>query len=200
MTDLSQFDNSWYSPGRSRFVQTLWFFLGAPILRSGLLPFSSVRRSLLRTFGARIGEGVVIKPGVRVKFPWRLAVGDHSWLGEDCWIDNLADVSIGANVCISQDAYLCTGNHNWSDRSFGLTVRPITIGPGAWVGARTTVCPGVTLHEESVASAGSVVTHDIGAYEIHLGNPAKFVKTRLFDKAPASVRKASSHAAGYVAR
>jgi putative colanic acid biosynthesis acetyltransferase WcaF len=193
MTDLSQFDNSWYSPGRSRLVQILWFFCGAPIVRSALLPFSGVRRSLLQAFGARIGAGVVIKPGVRVKYPWRLAVGDHSWLGEDCWIDNLADVSIGANACISQGAYLCTGNHNWSDRTFGLIVHPITIGAGAWVGARTTVCPGVTLHEESVASAGSVVAHDIGAYEIHLGNPAKFVKTRRFDKNANSSKETPLH-------
>jgi putative colanic acid biosynthesis acetyltransferase WcaF len=125
MIELSRFDNSWYSPGRSRAAQALWFFLGAPLLRSSVIPFAGFRRRVLRLFGARIGANVIIKPGVRVKYPWRLFLGDHSWVGEDCWIDNLADVTIGSNVCISQGAYLCTGNHDWSDPAFGLIVRPI---------------------------------------------------------------------------
>ena len=70
----------------------------------------------------------MVKPGVRVKYPWRLRVGDHAWLGEDCWIDNLADVQIGAHACISQAAYLCTGNHDWADPAFALILGPITIG------------------------------------------------------------------------
>jgi putative colanic acid biosynthesis acetyltransferase WcaF len=178
MIDLSQFDNSWYSPGRSRALQILWFCCGAPFLRCSLLPSSSVRRVLLRLFGARVGAGVVVKPGVRVKYPWHLSIRDHSWLGEDCWIDNLAGVSIGANVCISQGAYLCTGNHDWSDPAFGLIVRPISIGNGAWVGAKVLIAPGVSLGEGAVAAAGSIVTRDIPAYEIHAGNPATFIRTR----------------------
>ncbi len=178
MTDLSQFDNSWYSPGRSRLAQVLWFFLGLLLLRCSVLPSSALRRWLLRLFGATVGCGVVIKPGVRVKYPWRLSVGDHSWIGEDCWIDNLDDVNIGANVCISQGAYMCTGNHNWSDPAFALITEPITIQDGAWVGARAVVAPGVNLGRCAVAAAGSVVTKDIPAYEIHAGNPARFVRHR----------------------
>jgi putative colanic acid biosynthesis acetyltransferase WcaF len=121
---------------------------------------------------------VVIRPGVRVKYPWRLRIGNNSWLGEDCWIDNLAHVHIGNNVCLSQGSYLCTGNHDWADPAFGLIVKPITLRDGSWVGARATICPGVELEENAVAAAGSLVTNSIPAGEIYAGNPAKFRRRR----------------------
>lgn len=161
-------------------VRTLWFFVGLPIVRCQLLPFSSVRRFILRCFGAKLGRGVVLKPGVRVKHPWLLSVGDHSWIGEDVWIDNLVEVRIGANCCLSQGAYLCTGNHDWSDPFFRLQVLPITLEEGSWVGARALICPGVTIAKCGVAAAGSVVAKSIAAFEIHSGNPAQFVKRRTF--------------------
>ena len=178
MVDLSKFDNSWYHPGRNRVIQTLWFLIGLPLLRCSLIPFSAFRVALLRIFGARVGRGVVIKPGVRVKYPWRLSIGNHSWVGEDCWIDNLAQVDIGSNACLSQGAYLCTGNHDWSDPAFRLIVKPIRISDGAWVGAKSTIAPGVDLGRCSIASAGSVVARPIPDFEIHSGNPAAFVRMR----------------------
>jgi len=144
------------------------------------MPSSTLRAWLLRLFGAQVGRDPVLKPGVRVKYPWRLSIGDDSWLGEDCWLDNLEQISIGNNVCISQGAYLCTGNHDWSDGSFGLIVKPITLGDGSWVGAKCLVGPGVELGACAIAAAGSVVTKSIPEYEIHAGNPARFVRRRLF--------------------
>lgn len=176
--DLSRFDNAWYAPRRSRLVQALWFFLGLPVLRCAWLPSSAVRVAVLRLFGATVGSGVVIKPGVRVKYPWRLVVGNRSWIGEDAWIDNLADVTIGDDVCISQGVYLCTGNHDWSDPAFGLIVKPIRLGSGSWVGARSVVCPGVELGELAVLTAGSVAVRPIPASEIHSGNPASLTRKR----------------------
>ena len=176
--DLSAFSNSWYHPGRSFGARALWFFCGLPVLRSSLLPGSRARVALLRRFGARVGPGVVIKPGVRVKYPWLLRVGAHSWIGEDVWIDNLAPVTLGDNVCVSQGAYLGTGNHDWTDPAFGLVVRPVVLEDGAWVGARAVVCPGVTVGQCGVAAAGSVVTKPIPAHEIHGGNPAVFWRSR----------------------
>jgi putative colanic acid biosynthesis acetyltransferase WcaF len=159
-------------------VQGLWFFFGLPVLRCALLPSSAVRVTLLRLFGARVGTGVVIRPGVRVKFPWNLIVGDNCWIGEESWIDNLAAVSLGNDVCLSQGAYLCTGNHDWSDPSFGLIVKPIRIEDGGWVGARAVLAPGVSLGEEAIAGMGSVVTRNIPSQEIHAGNPARFISYR----------------------
>ena len=176
--DLSTFDNSFYEPGGSPFLRAAWFLAGSPLFRCSFNPINGVRVRLLRLFGARIGTGVVIKPGVRVKYPWRLRVGDYSWLGEECWIDNIADISIGAHACISQGAYLCTGNHDWSDPSFTLLLGPIAIGDGAWVGARAFVCPGVTLGKLAILTAGSVAQKSLGEREIHSGNPAVFRKLR----------------------
>jgi putative colanic acid biosynthesis acetyltransferase WcaF len=115
---------------------------------------------------------------MRVKYPWRLAIGDDSWIGEDCWIDNLGDVSIGRNCCLSQGSYLCTGNHDWSDEAFALMVGDIRIEDGCWVGARAMLLPGVTLRTGAVAAAGSVIAHSIPPQEIHAGNPARCVRKR----------------------
>ena len=177
-TRLRDYDNSWYEPGRSKLWQAAWFFLGSPILRCSLLPSSKLRVLLLRFFGAQVGTGVVVKPGVRVKYPWHLTIGDDAWLGESCWIDNLTTVRIGNDVCISQGAYLCTGNHNWSDPAFSLLVNPIFLGSGSWVGARAFLAPGVVLGEGAVAAAGSVINRGIPEYEVHAGNPASFVRNR----------------------
>lgn len=184
MIDLSRFDNSWYEPGRGLFVRALWYFAGCPLVRCYWVPSSLFRRLVLRLFGARIGRGVVIRSGVRVKYPWRLEIGDSSWVGEDCWIDNLAEVRIGRNVCISQGAYLCTGNHDWSDPSFGLVIRPIVIEDGSWICARSLIAPGVKVGLGAVACAGSVVTRDIPDYEIHAGNPARYVRRRRVGDEP----------------
>lgn len=179
LVDLSSFDNSWYSPGRPAWLQILWFLGGLPLLRSSCIPSSGFRRGLLRLFGARIGKGVVIKPGVRVKYPWLLQVGDHTWIGEDAWIDNLAPVELGSNACLSQGVYLCTGNHDWTDPSFSLIVRPIVIHDGAWLGAKTVIGPGVEVAECAVAAAGSVVTRNLEASIVYAGNPAVAVRTRV---------------------
>ena len=177
--DLAQYDNSWYTPGRSLLVRSLWMFLGAPVFRSTWCVSSALRCALLRLFGAEVGHHVVIRQGVSVKYPWHLSVGNYTWIGENVWIDNLTAVRLGSNVCLSQGAYLCTGNHDWTDPAFGLRVEPITIGNAAWVGARATVLPGVTLFEGAIAAAASVVTRSVPAWQIVAGNPAVFLRDRV---------------------
>lgn len=176
--DLSKPDNALLKRGRPLIVEALWHFFGSPLVRSELLPFSQLKCWVLRLFGARIGRGVYIKPGVRVKFPWYLHVGDYTWLGERLWIDNLAQVTIGAHACVSQDVYLCTGNHDWSHPHMKLFREPIELKDGCWIAARSMVCPGVTVGECAVVVGGSVVSASIPDYEIHGGNPAAFLKHR----------------------
>jgi len=193
--DLSAYDNSWYSPGKSRLIRALWLFVGQPLLKFELLPLSSIRRFILRSFGAKVDRSVVLRSGIRVKYPWHLSIGDHSWVGESVWIDNLVEVRIGANVCISQSAHLCTGNHDWSDPLFGLWVQPIAVEDGSWIGTCALICPGVTIGRSGIAAAGSVVTKSIPPFEIHAGNPAHFVKRRTFRE---GMRESSGHfAEGY---
>lgn len=182
MVDLSQYKNDEYDPGRSLLVRMAWFFLGLPLLRCSLIPSSAFRRSLLRAFGAQIGEGVVMQQHFRVKYPWNLSVGNNCWFGEECWIDNLVPVTIGNNVCISQGAYFCTGNHDWADPAFALRLRPIHVEDGAWVGARSTLAPGVVIGECGIVALGAVVNKSVPPYEIHAGNPARFVRLRDFNK------------------
>jgi putative colanic acid biosynthesis acetyltransferase WcaF len=186
--DLSRPDNSAFHKGRPLWFRALWHFIGYPLLRSSLVPASKVKCLVLRLFGAKIGRGVLIKPGVRVKFPWYLEVGDHCWIGEDVWIDNLAPVTVGSHVCISQAAYLCTGNHDWSTHNMKLFSRPITLGDGCWVGARATVCPGVTVGEGAVVAVGSITAKDVPPYQIWAGNPATYSRQRILTSQPLPIR------------
>lgn len=139
------------------------------------IPGSAHRRMFLRAFGASLGRGVVLKPGLRVKFPWRLRVGDHTWLGEDVWIDNLSMVDIGSNCCISQGAYFCTGSHNWRLPGFNLVVKDISIEDDVWICARASVAPGVRVGQGSIVSFGAVVTRDVPT------NVVLFAHGRLLD-------------------
>lgn len=184
---LAEFQNNWFHPGRSKAWQLAWFFLGLPLLRSSVFPFSSLRVRLLQLFGSQIGRGVVIKPGVRVKYPWHLIVGNDCWIGEDCWIDNLTTVRLGNDVCVSQGVYFCTGNHDWTDPSFALVVKPITLRDGSWAGAKTVLAPGAVLGQCAIAAAGAVVMREIPAYEIYAGNPASFIKHRALRNQDVSV-------------
>ncbi|PZV27809.1 MAG: colanic acid biosynthesis acetyltransferase WcaF [Snowella sp.] len=167
-----------YSPGASTFKQLFWFFLGDFLFRTHLLPIKAFKVFLLRAFGAQIGTGVVIKPGVKVKFPWRLKVGDHVWIGENVWIDNIAPVIIKDHVCVSQDVYLCTGNHDWRDRNFKLLTGEICIEEGSWIAARSVVGPGVTVGRGAILGLGSVTSRSLKPMTIYSGNPAQPVKQR----------------------
>jgi len=179
--DLSRFNNSWYQPG-SFFWRILWFIKGRLIVNTYFPWPMWVKRLVLRFFGAKLGRGVVIKPKVNIKYPWFLTVGDHVWIGEQVWIDNLAPVTVGSHVAISQGAMLLTGNHDYKKESFDLIARPIVIEDGAWIGAQAIVCPGVRVGSHAVLAVGSVATKDLEPYGIYQGNPA--VKVRERDLTP----------------
>lgn len=180
--DLSRPDNTLLVRGRSVLVEALWVLLAAPVLASKLITSSALRVALLRLFGAKIGKGVYLKPGLRVKFPWYLSIGDYCWIGEDVWIDNLASVTIDSHVCISQGVYFCTGNHDWSATNMRLFSKPIVVKHGGWICARSVLCPGVSVGTCAILSAGSVASRDIPEFEIHAGNPAVFVRMRVITR------------------
>ena len=167
-----------WHPGAPRLVQILWFCCGAPVLALRGLPGSAWRVLLLRAFGARIGAGCRIKPGLRVKFPWRLQVGQACWLAEDAWIDNLAMVHLGDRVCLSQGAYLCTGNHDFRSPGFDLRLGPISIGSDAWIAARAVLAPGCRIGPGAVVALGAVVNGTVPSGVIVRGNPAVVVADR----------------------
>lgn len=176
--DLAKFNNGWYRPG-CFLRRALWFIKGRVIINTYFPWPMWVKRWTLRFFGAKLGRGVVIKPKVNIKYPWFLTVGDNAWIGEQVWIDNLGKVTIGNHVALSQGAMLLTGNHDYKKETFDLIVGDITIEDGAWIGARATVCPGVTVHSHAILSVGSVATKDLDAYGIYQGNPAVKVRERV---------------------
>lgn len=177
--DLSTPDNSEYAVGRPHFIWLLWHFIGSPLVRSNSLPIPRLKAAVLRLFGAKVGRRAHIKPSVKVKFPWYLEIGDYCWIGEEVWIDNLAPVTIGSHVCVSQGAYLCTGNHDWKTTNLKLFRRPIVLKDGCWIGARSVVGPGVTIGAAAVVAIGGVALKDIPPYEVWGGNPAQYVRRRI---------------------
>lgn len=179
---LNQFQHGNYDPGRSFVIRSLWFLMNALILQNPFNPLSGIKGQVLRIFGAKLGKNIYFKPGINIKFPWYLTIGDDCWIGEGAWIDNLVPVTIGSNVCISQAAYLCTGNHDWSDVGMGYKLGEITVEDGAWVGTHAIVCPGLTVATHSIVSAGAVLTRSTEPYGIYAGNPATFLKKRVIRK------------------
>jgi len=176
-TDLSKFTNDWYKPGNKLKI-FLWYFINTFIINSSIFPFNKIKKIILKLFGAKIGVGVIIKPNVNIKYPWLLEIGNYVWIGEGVWIDNLANVKIGDNVCISQGAMLLCGNHNFKKTTFDLMVGKIIIENGVWIGAKTVVCPGVTCKSHSILTVGSIANKDLDEWGIYKGNPAVYIKRR----------------------
>ena len=177
-TDLSSFSSGNFDRGAGVIKESLWLLVSLFLFRLCPVSLSALKSSTLRAFGAKIGRGVVIKPQVKVTFPWKLEVGDHVWLGEECWLLNLEKIVIKSNVCISQRAFLCTGSHNYKLSTFDLITKPISVGEGAWIGAGAWVGPGVKVGDEAVLTACSVATIDLEAGGIFKGNPAVLVRKR----------------------
>ena len=171
--DLSRYRADILDRGAGPLKEALWQLASALVFRALPCRASGLKAMILRAFGARIGRNVVIKPGVRITFPWKLQVGNNAWLGEDCWILNLAPVRIDDNVCISQHATLCTGNHDYSDPAFSLMLGPVHLEEGAWVGAFAFVAPGVTVHRGAVLTACAMATCDLQPDTVYSGVPAR---------------------------
>lgn len=187
--DLSRYCNTWWSPGRSQRIISLWRLFGMPLLKK--LPceifwephFNACKVRLLRMFGATIGNGLVIR-SCEVYYPWNLFIGNNVWIGYEANLYSLVPIRLGNNTVVSQRAFLCTGGHDVRDPRFGLTVGEIVLKDGAWVSAGCFVCPGVTLHEGAVAAAGSVVVKDLPAMTICGGNPCQPIKPRVIQDPP----------------
>jgi putative colanic acid biosynthesis acetyltransferase WcaF len=162
---LSGFTGEGYNKGRGRVWQVSWMIISGSIFSRWWCP-AALRVLILRSFGASIGNGVLVRHRVRIHWPWKLTVGDHSWIGEDAWILNLEPVRIGANVCISQGALLCTGSHDFRSETFEFKNSPIVIEDGVWVAIRATILKGVTIGRNAVVGAQALVTHDVAAEDI----------------------------------
>jgi putative colanic acid biosynthesis acetyltransferase WcaF len=177
--NLSSYSSRDFDRGAGKWRECLWLLAGLLLFRLCPFSLSPLKRAVLRAFGARIGKNVTIKPQVKITFPWKLVIGNHVWLGEECWLLNLERIVIGNNVCISQRAFLCTGSHDYKSSTFDLMVKPITLEDGCWIGAAAWIGPGVTVGTHAVLTAGSVAGKNLEPYGIYCGNPALIVKQRV---------------------
>jgi putative colanic acid biosynthesis acetyltransferase WcaF len=165
--------------GAGKPKQVLWYFVNIFFFKNSLNVSSGLKVALLRAFGAQVGKGVLIKPVVNIKYPWKLQIGDHVWIGEGVWIDNLSQVIIGNNVTVSQGALLLTGSHDHTRTTFDFLSSPIVLEDGVWIGARAIVFGGVTCGTHSILGMNSVAEKNLQAYTIYKGNPSIPVIERL---------------------
>lgn len=164
---LSTFKPTGYDKGRNVLWQVAWLAVSGTIFRSWMCP-SKFRVLILRGFGARISSGVLIRHRVRIHWPWKLSIGQNAWIGEGVWILNLEEVSIGSDVCVSQEVFICSGSHKASSSAFEFDNAPIRVEDGVWLCAQSAVLRGVTVGADSVVGARSLVTKNVPPADVVL--------------------------------
>lgn len=165
--------------GRSAIVVQFWWLVQSSLFAWSPQFLYGWRRFLLRLFGAKIGENVLIRPTARITYPWKISIGDYSWIGDDVVLYSLGEIEIGMNSVISQKSYLCTGSHDYTKSSFDIFAKGIKIGNEVWIAADVFVAPGVQVGDGCVVGVRSTVLHDLPPRKICYGNPAKPVRDRL---------------------
>ena len=164
--------------GRPGWIVQIWWLVELSIFRLSPQFMYAWRRWLLRIFGAKIGEGVLIRPTVHITYPWKVSIGDHAWIGDDVVLYSLGEIDIGKDAVVSQRSYICTGGHDYQKPSFDIYAKKIIIESEAWVATDVFVAPGVTIGHGAVIGARSSVFKDMPPEMICIGNPAKPVKPR----------------------
>lgn len=165
--------------GGSAFVVQLWWMVQSTLFQWSPQFAYGFRRWLLRCFGARVGRGVIIRPSVRITYPWKVSIGDYAWIGDDVVLYSLGEIEIGTHAVVSQKSYLCASDHDYTQVDFPIRARKIAIGAEAWVAADVFVAPGVSIGQGAVIGARSSVFTDMPAGMVCFGYPCKPVKERL---------------------
>ena len=173
LVDLRQYDQSWFDPGKPKWLILIWWLVQAIVFPLTLHAHHAPRRVLLRLFGARIGEGVVIRPTARFTYPWKVEIGDYSWIGDKVEFYSLDWIRVGTHAVISQKSYLCTGSHDYQDPAFGLKTGSIVIENGVWLATDVFVGPGVRIGANTVVGSRSSVLGDLPGQQVCLGTPCR---------------------------
>ncbi|WP_150116889.1 putative colanic acid biosynthesis acetyltransferase [Priestia megaterium] len=176
---LSNYKQDKYNRGRNGIYILLWWVVQGTLFRFSLHNAYNWRAKLLRLFGSDIGKDTKIRASSKFHYPWKVSIGDYSWIGDNVQFYSLDKIYVGSNCVVSQKSYLCTGSHNIKDPHFGLITKPVVIKDGAWIASDVFIYPGVTINEMAVVAARSTVIKDIPANEVHAGSPAKYVKKRF---------------------
>ncbi|MGB3300918.1 MAG: WcaF family extracellular polysaccharide biosynthesis acetyltransferase [Phormidesmis sp.] len=176
--DLSQYHQPSYDAGGSRVAMLIWWLIQAMVFPLTLHTAHGIRAGLLRLFGAKIGQDVIIRPTARFTYPWNIEIGDRTWIGDDVVLYSLAPIKIGCHCVISQKSYLCTGSHNISDPRFGLVTGELVIENGVWVATDCFVGPNVCIGANAVIGTRSTVLHSMPSAQICVGTPCQPIKPR----------------------
>ncbi|WP_158824905.1 WcaF family extracellular polysaccharide biosynthesis acetyltransferase [Mucilaginibacter lacusdianchii] len=175
---LNDFHPSSFNRGASKLKEIVWYAVKMIFFLSAMPYPNKLKVAFLRLFGAKVGKGIIIKPRVNIHFPWKLQLGSDVWIGEEVCILNFEKATIGSNVCISQRAFLCGGNHDFKDPTMPYRNGPITLQDGVWIGASCFIAPGVYIGADTVVVATSTVTNSLESNGIYRGNPAIYIKPR----------------------
>lgn len=165
--------------GRPAWVVQLWWLVQASLFRTSPQVLYGWRRFLLRLFGCSVGKGVLIRPTTDITYPWKVSIGDYSWIGHDVTLYSLGEIHVGANVVVSQGSYLCAAAHDMTSPTFDIYDKSIFVEDEAWIAADVFVSPGVRIGHGAVVGARSTVIHDLPPMMVSFGNPAKTVRPRL---------------------
>ena len=163
---------------KNRIARLLWGIVEVSLFRFSPRPFHSWRSFLLRMFGAIVGKGVHVCPGVKIWAPWNIILLDECGIGNGAILYSQDKITIGYRTVISQGVHLCAGTHDYTKRGFPLYTRPISIGNHVWIAAEAFVHPGVRVEDGCVIGARSVVVKDMPEWMICSGHPCKPLKER----------------------
>jgi putative colanic acid biosynthesis acetyltransferase WcaF len=168
--------------GKPAWVVQLWWLVQATLFRLSPQVLYGWRRFLLRSFGAAVGRGVLIRPSVEITYPWKVSIGDFSWVGDNVTLYSLGEIEIGHDVVISQNSYLCTGSHDFREPTFDIYAKKIVVEPESWIAADVFVAPGVRIGHAAVVGARSTLLHDLPPRMVCYGNPAQVAGPRFGDE------------------
>lgn len=143
--DLKKYRNPKGYRGKSKIFVMIWYLVSRIVFNFSPRPANRFRCFILRMFGAKIGSSVLIRPSVKIEYPWKLIIEDHCWIGDCVTIYNQGQVKIRDNTVISQNCYICTGTHDWIKNSFDLRIKNVSIGRSVWIAADTFIGPGVNI-------------------------------------------------------
>ncbi|GAA3656756.1 putative colanic acid biosynthesis acetyltransferase [Flavivirga jejuensis] len=178
MQRLDLYKNPKNFRGKSSWFVQIWWLVQSTLFAWSPQFLYGWRRFLLRCFGAKIGKGVIIRPSVKMTYPWKVSIGDYSWIGDEVVLYSLGEIEIGTNTVISQRSYICTGSHNYSKKEFPIYAKKITIEDECWLATDVFVAPGLLIKKGTVVGARSSVFKDLNAFSVYAGSPAKFLKKR----------------------
>lgn len=165
--------------GKSKVAVQLWWIVQATFFRWSPQIMYGWRRFLLRAFGAKIGKGVIIRSSAQITYPWKISIGDYSWIGDEVVLYSLGDIEIGSNTVISQRSYICTGSHQYNSEGFNIYAKKISIGNKCWLATDVYIAPDVTIGDATIVGARSSVFKDLPPNKVCKGNPAKPFKDRI---------------------